>query len=118
MKGFIVAVLLCVLYHTVRSRSDNACKVNIYTRHLGVWEKENVLICHVSKISPPPEIRLDLLKNGVVIPNTNQSDLAFDGEWEYYLTKHVDFTPLKGERYTCRVCLNGKTSHYEWEPDE
>lgn len=119
MKGFVVVVFLCVLCPTVvRSRSDKACKVNVYTRHLGLWGKDNVLICHVSQLAPPPEVRMDLLMNGKVIPHANQSDLAFDGDWYYFLTKHVPFTPTRGERYSCRVTHKGKTKDYDWEPDE
>ncbi|XP_020494450.1 beta-2-microglobulin [Labrus bergylta] len=117
MKNVMFSLLLCVLLHTVCSKSGKS-KVNVYSRDLGQWGKENTLICHVSNIPPPPVISIDLLKNGQVIQGTNQSDLVFDGDWDYYLTKHVTFTPAKGDRYSCRVTHMGKVNNYEWEPDE
>ncbi|CAJ1055693.1 beta-2-microglobulin-like [Xyrichtys novacula] len=114
MKTLIFAVFLCVLCHTVRSLSDGAPQVNIYSRNLGALGQKNVLICHVSRISPPPKITIDLMKDGKVIEGATQTDLAFDGDWNYYLTKHADFVPQKGERFACRVTYNGKTTKYEW----
>ncbi|XP_034529878.1 beta-2-microglobulin-like [Notolabrus celidotus] len=118
MKSVICALLLCVLCHTMRSQAEKSPMVNVYSQDRGLWGQKNVLICHVSNIAPPPEISLELLKNGQVIPETHQADLAFDGDWYYYLTKHVSFTPVKGERYTCKVTHKGKINFYEWEPDE
>ncbi|KAK5599832.1 Beta-2-microglobulin [Crenichthys baileyi] len=91
-------------------------KVQIYSRNPGNFGTENVLICHVSGFHPP-EIKIDLLKNQGEIPGAKQTDLAFEENWHYHLTKHVSFTPNSGEKYVCRVTHVGKTTDYVWEAD-
>lgn len=76
--------------------------VEVYTSHPEEFEKPNNLICHVTNFYPPI-ITIDLLKNGKEIPNANQTELAFDGTWFYYLTKYVPITPGKKDTYACRV---------------
>ncbi|XP_017551836.1 beta-2-microglobulin, like [Pygocentrus nattereri] len=91
-------------------------KVQVYSRNPGEYGKENVLICHVSGFHPP-DITIDLLKNGAEIQNTKQTDLAFEQGWQFHLTKSAAFNPSSGETYTCRVKHMDKTNMYSWEPD-
>ncbi|XP_047204915.1 beta-2-microglobulin-like [Girardinichthys multiradiatus] len=91
-------------------------KVQIYSRNPGKFGTDNVLICHVSGFHPP-EIKIDLLRNQQEIAGAEQTDLAFEENWHYHLTKHVSFTPNSGETYVCRVTHVGKTTDYVWEPD-
>uniref|UniRef100_UPI0037E7E14D beta-2-microglobulin-like n=1 Tax=Semicossyphus pulcher TaxID=241346 RepID=UPI0037E7E14D len=119
MKSLICAVLLCVICHTVLSQQSKYVppKVNVYSRTMGQWGKPNTLLCHVAGFYPP-EIKIELLKDGVEIVKANQTDLAFELDWHYHLTKYVPFTPLKGEKFTCKVTHRSKVNSYDWEPDE
>ncbi|KAM4614880.1 beta-2-microglobulin-like isoform 1-T1 [Polymixia lowei] len=115
MKVVCAFVSLAILYCTVESKTSSP-KVQVYSRDPGQFGLENNLICKVSNFHPP-DITITILKDGVVIPNSMQTDLAFKKGWQFHLTKHVPFTPLSGEKYICRV-VHGQTSNdYAWEPE-
>ncbi|XP_076023630.1 beta-2-microglobulin-like [Genypterus blacodes] len=95
---------------------DSSAKVQLYSREPGFFEMKNHLVCHVSDFYPP-EISIELLKGGEKIPGAQQTDLAFESNWHYHLTKTVAFTPKKGERYSCMVTHMGQAKTYMWEPD-
>lgn len=115
MKELIL--LFVVLYTTqVILAKEAAPKVQIYSRNPGQYDKDNILICHVSGFHPP-EIKIDLLKDGQEISGGKQTDLAFEENWHYHLTKHVPFRPKAGEKYSCRVNHMGKITEHVWEPD-
>lgn len=88
-------------------------KVQVYSRAPGVADKANIFICHVSGFHPP-EIQIELLKDGNPIQGANQTDLAFEEDWHYHLTKYVPFTPHKGEEFACRVTHMGKPKTHHW----
>ena len=50
----------------------------------------------------PPQIEIDLLKNGEKM-NAEQSDLSFSKDWSFYLLVHTEFTPNAVDQYSCRV---------------
>ncbi|TRZ03918.1 hypothetical protein DNTS_011097 [Danionella cerebrum] len=89
-------------------------KVQVYSRSTGEYGKKNTLICYASHFHPP-DISIDLLKNGKEIPGSIQTDLAFEMGWSFYLTKYVDFLPQPGEEYTCRVRHLTTTNTYIWD---
>ncbi|XP_048123695.1 beta-2-microglobulin-like [Alosa alosa] len=91
-------------------------KVQVYSRNPGKLGEKNTLICHVSDFHPP-DITITLLRNGVEIPDANQTDLAFESGWQFHLTKHVPFHPQKEEEYVCRVRHMTNVKNYTWEPD-
>ncbi len=93
--------------------SIGAPKVQVYSRMPGELGKANTLICHVSSFYPP-EIEIELLKNNEVIPSAKQTDLTFEENWHYHLTKHVPFIPGKGEMFACRVTHLGSSKLYHW----
>ncbi|XP_056585474.1 beta-2-microglobulin, like [Triplophysa dalaica] len=107
-----VVVLLSVSCFAKQSEP----KVQVYSRNVGLFGQKNVLICHASGFHPP-DIVIDLLKNGNVIPESTQTDLAFEQGWDFHLTKHVEFLPQSGEDYACRVRHMTTTKTYTWEPD-
>ncbi|KAL6117138.1 b2m [Pungitius sinensis] len=108
-----VVALLCLS----TSKAQHAPpKVEVYSRLPGLFGNPNTLICHVTGFHPP-EIKIELLKNQQVIPQANQTDLAFETNWHYHLTKHVLFTPQKGETFGCSVIHMGVAKMYIWEPD-
>lgn len=88
-------------------------KVQVYSHNPGEFDKENTLICHVSGFHPP-DITIQLMKDGVELPNAKQTDLAFKQGWRFVLTKHVTFTPGHGEKYTCKVTHGTTVRDYAW----
>ncbi|XP_033471016.1 beta-2-microglobulin-like [Epinephelus lanceolatus] len=116
MKAVVSAVLVGLLYLLPSMAKDALPIVQVYTREPGEFGKPNTLICHVSGFHPP-EITIELIKNGKENLGGNQTDLAFEENWHYHLTKHVRFTPIKGEQFTCKVTHMGTTKNFEWESD-
>lgn len=51
----------------------------------------------------PPQIEIELLKNGKKIPNIEMSDLSFSKDWSFYILAHTEFTPTATDVYACRV---------------
>lgn len=92
-------------------------KVQVYTQVPGEVGKANVLLCHVSGFHPP-EVSIELLKNGHSLSGSLQTDLAFEESWRYYLTKYVPFTPTEGDDYACRVTHMGQSKTYIWGKKE
>ncbi|XP_056223113.1 beta-2-microglobulin [Seriola aureovittata] len=91
-------------------------KVQVYSRNPGEYGAKNTLICHVSNFHPP-DISIELMKDGVELPDAKQTDLAFKQDWHFHLTKNVEFTPNGGQKYSCRVTHSGKVNEYAWEPN-
>ncbi|TRY57524.1 hypothetical protein DNTS_023477 [Danionella cerebrum] len=114
MRGLVCFALLSLVYMTVQGKTS-APKIQVYSHYPGEYGKENTLICYVSGFHPP-DISIDLLKNGEVIPHTKQTDLAFEKGWQFHLTKSVTFTPEKGDTYLCRVRHMSETKEFSWEP--
>ncbi|XP_045927777.1 beta-2-microglobulin-like [Micropterus dolomieu] len=113
-------ILLCLAALTAVCFAQDAKhtppKVQVYSRNPGEYGKDNVLICHVSGFHPP-DITIQLLKDGVELPGARQTDLAFKQDWRFHLTKNVDFTPVNGDKFVCKVTHGDKTNEYAWEPN-
>lgn len=88
-------------------------KVQVYSHHPGEYGQKNVLICHVSGFHPP-DITIQLMKGDEELRNANQTDLAFESNWHFHLTKSVFFTPQHGEDYICKVTHGEKEVKYSW----
>ncbi|KAM4614881.1 beta-2-microglobulin-like isoform 1-T1 [Polymixia lowei] len=114
MKAVIGGILFCVI-GTIMAK-DSLPKVEVYSRTPGFPGKPNTLICHVSQFYPPV-ISIELLKNGVEIPGSKQTDLAFEQNWQFHLTKNVAFTPASSDTFTCRVTHLGKSNSHTWVSD-
>ncbi|XP_037619061.1 beta-2-microglobulin-like [Sebastes umbrosus] len=115
MKTFIILVILAVIGCS-SSAKDSSAKVQVYSREPGTIGKANTFICHVSGFHPP-EITIQLLRNGREMSGSEQTDLAFEENWHYHLTRHVAFTPNKEDRFACNVTHLGKSNIHSWEPD-
>nr|P55076.1 RecName: Full=Beta-2-microglobulin; Flags: Precursor [Labeobarbus intermedius]CAA90865.1 beta-2-microgobulin [Labeobarbus intermedius] len=115
MRAIITFALFCVLYITVQAKTSSP-KVQVYSHFPGEYGKENTLICHVSGFHPP-DITIELLRNGEILPNTQQTDLAFEKGRQFHLTKSVSFTPERGLDYACKVRHMSNTNAYSWEPN-
>ncbi|XP_068162990.1 beta-2-microglobulin-like [Antennarius striatus] len=117
MKGVVCALLVGLLCLWAPSLTkDTPPKVQVYSRLPGEWEKPNTFVCHVSGFHPP-EITIDLLQDGKDMPGAEQTDLAFEEDWHYHLTRHVRFSPTEGQEFACRVTHMGKARTYVWEAD-
>ncbi|XP_068611593.1 beta-2-microglobulin-like [Brachionichthys hirsutus] len=109
--------LFLVALATVYCSKDHAPpKVQVYTSSPGKYGRENTLLCHVSGFHPP-DINIQVMKNGEEFPDSRQTDLAFIKNWKFHLNKRVAFTPLRGEDYSCRVTHGLDRKEYAWEPD-
>ncbi|XP_062238570.1 beta-2-microglobulin-like [Platichthys flesus] len=109
MQAFVF-ILLSVLICCSLAK-DAQPKVQVYTRVQEEIGKDNILICHVTCFYPPL-ITIDLLKNGEEIPKANQTELGFEANWNYHLTKSVAVTLTKEDKFVCRVKHLGKTKDH------
>uniref|UniRef100_A0A8C5FAG0 Beta-2-microglobulin n=1 Tax=Gadus morhua TaxID=8049 RepID=A0A8C5FAG0_GADMO len=108
---FLFMCLACD--NDMRTKGTAPPKVQVYTREPAEPGTGNSLICYLNNFQPP-EVEVDLLENGVVIPGAVQSDLMFESQWQYHLTKRVPFIPREGARYACRVNHMGRTTNHAW----
>lgn len=74
---------------------------------------ENILLCHVSGFHPP-DIEIQLMKDGDELIGCNQTDLAFKPNWRFHLTKSVAFKPSSGQKYSCKVTHGMTIKDYAW----
>ncbi|KPP74375.1 beta-2-microglobulin-like, partial [Scleropages formosus] len=88
-------------------------RVSVYSRNPGEFGKENKLICHTSHFYPP-NIVIKLMKNNKEIGDSYQTDLTFNHDWHFQLTKTAPFIPEKGNVYTCEVMHDGEQKVYSW----
>ncbi|XP_068611681.1 beta-2-microglobulin-like [Brachionichthys hirsutus] len=117
MKDFVCALFVGLLCLSVPMATiDTPPKVQVYSRLPAEWEKANTFICHASGFHPP-EITIELLRDGEELLGANQSDLAFEENWHYHLTKHVLFSPSEGQVYACRVTHMGRPYTHVLETD-
>nr|AAM77020.1 beta-2-microglobulin precursor [Equus quagga chapmani] len=101
MARVVALVLLGLLSLTGLEAVQRIPKVQVYSRHPAENGKPNFLNCYVSGFHPP-EIEIDLLKNGEKM-KVDRSDLSFSKDWSFYLLVHTDFTPNGVDEYSCRV---------------
>lgn len=96
-----LALLALVLFPCLEC-VQHTPNVQVYSRHPAENGKPNFLNCYVSGFHPP-QIEIELLKNGVKMENVEQSDLSFSKDWTFYLLAHTEFTPNDKDEYSCRV---------------
>ncbi|XP_067865860.1 beta-2-microglobulin-like [Heterodontus francisci] len=104
--------ILGVLASMVALSLASAPQVQVYTYKPIKDGEANVLLCHAKEFSPP-NIKLLLFENGVEIPHASQSDLSFEADWSFKLTKYVDITAKSGAKYSCKMEHNGLTKVFE-----
>ncbi|XP_038671767.1 SLA class II histocompatibility antigen, DQ haplotype D beta chain-like [Scyliorhinus canicula] len=62
-----------------------------------------LLSCHVTGFYPP-EIEVTWLKNGEPVPDgVVNTVLLSDGDWTYQVQDLLQYQPVSGDKYTCRV---------------
>ncbi|XP_060923987.1 beta-2-microglobulin-like [Limanda limanda] len=112
MQGFVFILLPALICCSLAK--DAPPKVQVYTRVQEEIGKANILICHVTCFYPPL-ITIDLLKNGETIPKANQTELGFEDNWNYHLTKSVAVTLTQEDKFSCRVKHLGKSKDHHFE---
>nr|QQG63303.1 beta-2-microglobulin [Melanogrammus aeglefinus] len=115
MKITFCAVAVALLFCAADSK-ESVPKVQVYSSSPAEFGKPNTLICLVTAFHPP-EIVIELLKDGTPLPNANQTDLSFDKTWHFHLSKFADISPSKEEAYACQVTHIGKKTVHAWEPN-
>ncbi|XP_061921656.1 beta-2-microglobulin-like isoform X2 [Entelurus aequoreus] len=90
-------------------------KVHVYSFKPAKFGEQNTVICHVSEFHPP-DIRIQMFKNGEVIGKVVQTDLSFKKNWHFHLTKHIETTLVQGDKFMCEVIHGTSASKYfDWE---
>ncbi len=85
----------------------------MYTRDPAEFGKENILICSASLFFPP-DISIQLMRNGVELPDSKESDLVFKDDWRFHVTKHAVITPVSGEDYSCKITHGTHVNNHHW----
>ncbi|XP_040825950.1 beta-2-microglobulin [Ochotona curzoniae] len=98
----LAALAIALIFLPGLDAIQRAPTVQVYSRHPAENGKLNFLNCYVSGFHPP-QIEIELLKNGVKIDKVEQSDLSFSKDWSFYLLVHTEFTPNDKDEYSCRV---------------
>ncbi|XP_075900392.1 beta-2-microglobulin-like isoform X2 [Nelusetta ayraudi] len=108
---FFVAALAAAAY----AEKYSPPKVQVYSKQPGLFGQNNVLICYVSGFHPP-DLSIQLLEDQKEMKGTNQTDLAFKGDWRFHLTKSVAFVPSSGHQYSCKVTHGRQEAKtYVWD---
>ncbi|KAM8740378.1 beta-2-microglobulin-like [Acanthopagrus latus] len=115
MRTVFFLAALAVVYCSDNSKYSPP-KVQVYTAGPGEFGVKNILICHVSGFHPP-DITIQLMKDGEELSNANQTDLAFKSDWHFHLTKNVAFTPTRGQQFSCKVTHGANMREYVWVPN-
>ncbi|XP_034019724.1 beta-2-microglobulin [Thalassophryne amazonica] len=113
MKLVVLIVVVLALWCSTESKTAPA-KVQVYSHYPGKFGQDNILMCYVTGFHPP-NIEIQLLRNGEEIPNAVQTDLAFREGWYFHLMKNVAFKPMKDDVYLCRVTHQGVPKDYAWQ---
>lgn len=102
MARSVALILLVLVTLTGLDAIERPPRVQVYTRHPAENGKPNFLNCYVSGFHPP-QIEIELLKNGQKMDKVEQSDLSFSKDWSFYLLAHTEFTPTSSDKYACKV---------------
>ncbi|XP_012622154.1 beta-2-microglobulin [Microcebus murinus] len=107
-RSVVAFALLALLSLPALDAVERSPKVQVYSRHPAEDGKPNFLNCYVSGFHPP-QIEIELLKNGKKMENVEQSDLSFSNDWSFNTLVHTDFIPNSKDELACRV--NHTTLH-------
>ncbi|EDL80017.1 beta-2 microglobulin [Rattus norvegicus] len=102
MARSVTVIFLVLVSLAVVLAIQKTPQIQVYSRHPPENGKPNFLNCYVSQFHPP-QIEIELLKNGKKIPNIEMSDLSFSKDWSFYILAHTEFTPTETDVYACRV---------------
>ncbi|XP_074091401.1 beta-2-microglobulin [Macrotis lagotis] len=113
---FLVLGQLCFL--PFLDALTSSPKVQVYSRHPPDSNKENFLNCYVSGFHPP-QITIELLKDGQKIDKVEQSDLSFSNDWTFNRLVSTSFDPNSKNEYACQVTHSTleKPKVIKWDPE-
>ncbi|XP_051912220.1 beta-2-microglobulin [Hippocampus zosterae] len=115
MKYMVVYIILAAVYWKVDSKIQSPM-VQVYSHKPGKFGEPNILICHVSQFHPP-DITIQLFKNGKEMVDAIEADLSFGKNWHFHLTKHAPFTPMRDDKYICKVTHSSDPPKFiDWDP--
>uniref|UniRef100_A0A7N9CTY4 Beta-2-microglobulin n=1 Tax=Macaca fascicularis TaxID=9541 RepID=A0A7N9CTY4_MACFA len=100
MSPSVALAVLALLSLSGLEAIQRTPKIQVYSRH-------------------PPDIEVDLLKNGEKMGKVEHSDLSFSKDWSFYLLYYTEFTPNEKDEYACRVnhvTLSGPRT-VKWDRD-
>ncbi|NXD94556.1 B2MG protein, partial [Chaetorhynchus papuensis] len=101
-RGALALGLLALLALLGLGAAGEAPKVEVYARSRAEEGVQNTLHCFVTGFHPP-QIDIELLKNGKPISGVVYGDLSFNEKWQFQRLVHVPFTPTKDDIFVCRV---------------
>ncbi|XP_008847365.1 beta-2-microglobulin [Nannospalax galili] len=102
MARSVALILLVLVSLTGLDAVERPPRVQVYTRNPPENGTPNFLNCYVSGFHPP-QIEIELLKNGKKMDKVEQSDLSFSKDWSFYLLAYTNFIPTASDEYACRV---------------
>ncbi|KAM4766159.1 beta-2-microglobulin [Cyanocitta cristata] len=117
-RGTLALGLLALLALLGLGAAAEPPKVEVYARSRAEEGKQNTLHCFVTGFHPP-NIDIELLKNGEPISGVTYGDLSFNDKWQFQRLVYVPFIPTRGDTFACRVAHSTMTEPriYRWEPD-
>ncbi|KAM9846001.1 beta-2-microglobulin-like [Aulostomus maculatus] len=115
MRSLLSVAVLAAVFFTVESKHSPP-KVQVYSTQRAEFGRDNTLMCLVTNFHPP-DLTIQLMRNGKPLTGAEQSDLSFKEDWHFHLSQNVPFVPMKGEEYSCRVTHGADTRDYAWVPN-
>ncbi|XP_027725727.1 beta-2-microglobulin [Vombatus ursinus] len=115
---FLLALLGQFCFLPYLDAITSSPKVQVYSRHPTDSVKKNYINCYVSGFHPP-QITIDLLKNGQKIENVETSDLSFSNDWTFHRLVSAPFDPHDKSEYACRVTHSTlrEPKEVKWDPE-
>ncbi|NWI85204.1 B2MG protein, partial [Pitta sordida] len=98
----VLGVLALLALLGLGDANKQAPKVEVYARSRAAEGKANTFHCFITDFHPP-QITVELLKNGEPMNDVKYGDLSFDDKWQFQRLVYAPFTPRRGETYACRV---------------
>ncbi|XP_020864883.1 beta-2-microglobulin [Phascolarctos cinereus] len=115
---FLLALLGQLCFLPYLDAITSSPKVQVYSRHPPDSDKDNYVNCFVSGFHPP-QISIDLLKNGQKIEKVEMSDLSFSNDWTFHRLVSAPFDPKSEHDYACKVSHSTLEAPkvVKWDPE-
>ncbi|KAM9064654.1 beta-2-microglobulin [Sarcophilus harrisii] len=120
MANFLLIALLgqlCILPYLEAVTSPP--RVQVYSRHPVDSDKDNYINCYVSGFHPP-QITIELLKDGEKIEKVERSDLSFNNDWTFYQLVSAPLERNSKSDFVCRVVHSTlkEPKVIKWDPEQ
>ncbi|XP_074145631.1 beta-2-microglobulin [Sminthopsis crassicaudata] len=116
---FLIALLGQLCFLPFLNAVTSSPKVQVYSRHPVDSNKDNYINCYVSGFHPP-QITIELLKDGQKIEKVEQSDLSFSSDWTFNRLVSAPFDPNSKSEFACRVIHSTlkEPKIIKWDPEQ